>query len=114
MTKTISEFISTFKFNNNVPDTDEVILVFNLMTEDQLDILYSEISDYISALKTAMEEKELYLPQVEVASYYGAYLWEVEPDYEYLELENNRSKAQEILNILSLLCLKNTNSPTIL
>jgi len=97
-TERVEAFISTFKDNY----IDEAKLCFSLMSEVNLDIIQSELLEYIRDLDQEMEEYALYLPEIDIAEYYGSRLSEIKPDVNYQDLLNKRSKAQELFNISEL------------
>jgi len=59
-TNSIEKFISTIKFNKfgNVDNVDELQLTFNLMSEENLSIVISELE----ALLASIDESFLYMP----------------------------------------------------
>jgi hypothetical protein len=94
----IEEFVNSFQYKFNQPvNTDEVKLVFNLMSENHINILYTELDDYILNITQQMDDMPL--PHAKYFELDGI-LYDTTPEYE--ELDDKRSKAQEILNILEI------------
>lgn len=99
----LSQFINKFQFTNKgsiVVETAKPEI--SQLSEDQLDILQSELVEYISDLNFKLEDMELTMPVSVAAEYYGSYLYDIEPTDEYNNLLKQISKAQEVLNVCEL------------
>ena len=92
----LTQFINTFSTNKyGDPNIDEVYLCFRLMNKDQLSIMYTELDDFLSGINTQLEDMPL---GDKLEEYYGACLYDTTPEYD--ELEELRSKTQEIFNVI--------------
>ena len=92
----LTQFINTFSTNKSGdPNTDEVYLCFRLMNKDQLAIMHNQLDNFLSEINAQLEDMPL---GDKLEEYYGACLYDTTPEYD--ELEELRSKAQEIFNVI--------------
>jgi hypothetical protein len=94
----MNTFINYFTFRGtSLQNIEEAKLTINLMSEENIDRLQTELLDYIADLEQEMDDMPL---QHSNTFNLDGILYETTKEYD--ELEDQKSKAQEILNIIAL------------